>query len=987
MATLSMPPGDGSQKAKGWSRARGHMRSLSLAASMPVSTTTRRSSVMVPGVDTPDNYSGFLAAQTLQPANGGVTAPRVSAHANGSSHHHHHHRSLSVSAPKKLPHHHHHGNSHHLPLHAAGMSTGNGHVGTPPKGSPVPSTRSSAIESDWEDEEEALDDRDLHGTPRHAPLPSPERMRRHRGGWRKQSLPAHLSPLPRPALAPVEHHSARSDADSEDEEAHHGSWSHTTGSPFNGSTHMLAPGTGSMSTHVSPKRRGTMVGNMGPGHKRGASLPHAPIAGARLVSKLSRIDSAANISQQSSHTSAGEDNSAKVAQRQPGALQRAKSIHTEFFPVPLGPGRGAGVGASGPSAWPPKWLNHPDDVCVEVRDHEASGLDAGDARWHLAAGGAPYGHTQGVAEDGFQGGPGGGQMDMQDPKRSTDSLPSKTRHNILLGVLAVLVALLLVATLTKEWLSDDGRTDRRSDVAVWHLEFNSESELAEGGWVLTSSLWGSSGGFQWYRPANARVVDGVLTLRAQPTDLSATGPSGEPFGAERVLGCARDTAAAATSKCARRATEGNTEIDLGYECQTDPLRYLCAAQSGVEADGFAPFASMLPPATSAQLHAPASSGSPEAPGGRVPVGVVTHGRLEIRARLPVGDWLRAGIDLVPAPLQQPSARASNPLNAQRVHVLDARGNKCSSDTRPGAQAFTSRVEWGVGATQFFGEWTASTFRDAEGDWLHKDWHTFGLVRTNTTMYTYVDDDANRVLELELERTAATDMERLCVTARGHQSSCTIWFPVPDPAASTIRASGLFDVPLALVMQLAVGDGFAPLKEDAGEDDGEAAEASSFFGDAGMCGKPWEDGATDAAAHFYAARDTWFPTWVAPELSIDWIRFYDEAAEAKLRAIAREEEHEGRSSGGDKGSGGGSAGTVSMASSTGGDLVRLGRTATKDVSAFSAECQACMRDSCALDVEDNCAARKGFAEMNGEYEMACLCGCCLSACAEEGDDCR
>ena len=123
-------------------------------------------------------------------------------------------------------------------------------------------------------------------------------------------------------------------------------------------------------------------------------------------------------------------------------------------------------------------------------------------------------------------------------------------------------------------------------------------------------------------------------------------------------------------------------------------------------------------------------------------------------------------------------------------------------------------------------------------------HTYGLRWTATSLYTYIDDDANRLLEVDWS--AQSFWER---GGWGERYG--------NPWEG--RGNGApFDQEFFLVINVAVGG------------------VSDFFPD-GAGGKPWLNKDGDAVNKFYAAKQQWLPTWQygtnQAALQVDWVKVY------------------------------------------------------------------------------------------------------------------
>jgi len=200
-----------------------------------------------------------------------------------------------------------------------------------------------------------------------------------------------------------------------------------------------------------------------------------------------------------------------------------------------------------------------------------------------------------------------------------------------------------------------------------------------------------------------------------------------------------------------------------------------------------------------------------------------YGRLEVQAKLPKGDWIWPAIWLLP----EDQAYGVWPSSGE-IDLVESRGN---SEAYPagGVNCF--------GSTLHFGPfWPEDPFMLAHGDYctpsgsgnLNDDFHTYGLYWSETEMYTYIDSEANRVLNLPIN---ASFWQR-----GGWDKNPNIanpWTGQPNVAP--------FDQKFYLIFNVAVGGN------------------NGYFPD-GQGGKPWSDTSSNAARDFYNNLDTVTKTW-------------------------------------------------------------------------------------------------------------------------------
>jgi len=212
----------------------------------------------------------------------------------------------------------------------------------------------------------------------------------------------------------------------------------------------------------------------------------------------------------------------------------------------------------------------------------------------------------------------------------------------------------------------------------------------------------------------------------------------------------------------------------------------------------------------------------------------TYCHVQFRARLPRGDWLWPALWLLPVD----SVYGGWPASGE-IDVMEARGNAMGYSAG-GVDHSSSALHWGP-------HFPIDSYYMTRGDYwgkgaLSNDFHTFGVIWSPQGLTTYVDNVTNVVLKVDF--TEKSFWTRGNFAAGGYKNP---WLGRANSAP--------FDQPFYLVLNVAVGGKFFP--------DGS--------------GKPWSNNdGWAAAAKFWKARDTWYPTWKgeAAAMAVDWIRIYD-----------------------------------------------------------------------------------------------------------------
>lgn len=120
-----------------------------------------------------------------------------------------------------------------------------------------------------------------------------------------------------------------------------------------------------------------------------------------------------------------------------------------------------------------------------------------------------------------------------------------------------------------------------------------------------------------------------------------------------------------------------------------------------------------------------------------------YGRVEIVAKLPKGDWLWPAIWMLPKHNEYGTWPASG-----EIDIMESRGND-ETYGAGGHDTFASTLHWGP-------NWDQNKFALTHKDHKHTEslgnaFHTYGLYWDESGLYTYLDDPANKVLEVDFTK--------------------------------------------------------------------------------------------------------------------------------------------------------------------------------------------------------------------------------------------
>ncbi|KAG2203113.1 hypothetical protein INT47_004920, partial [Mucor saturninus] len=210
-----------------------------------------------------------------------------------------------------------------------------------------------------------------------------------------------------------------------------------------------------------------------------------------------------------------------------------------------------------------------------------------------------------------------------------------------------------------------------------------------------------------------------------------------------------------------------------------------------------------------------------------------YGKVEVRARLPRGDWIWPAIWMLP----KYSAYGSWPASGE-IDIMESKGNQKSPHGN--SSQIVSTLHWGPHTylNKYFLTQGEIFAQDGEDD-FSEDFHTFGMEWNSEGLRTYVDDTT--VLTVDFDQTA---------WQRGQFTKPTL-----NPWKGG-DISAPFDQEFYLVMNVAVGgvNGYWPEEDN----------------------KPWKNDDPHAPNAFYNAKRQWLPTWGKGNkraLAIDWVKMW------------------------------------------------------------------------------------------------------------------
>lgn len=212
-----------------------------------------------------------------------------------------------------------------------------------------------------------------------------------------------------------------------------------------------------------------------------------------------------------------------------------------------------------------------------------------------------------------------------------------------------------------------------------------------------------------------------------------------------------------------------------------------------------------------------------------------YGRVEVRAKLPQGDWIWPAIWLLPRYQMYGTWPASG-----EIDIMESRGNDPSYPAG-GCNKFASTFHLGPfpAADRYF-----TKQYTAPSGTLADDFHVYGLFWNETHMQTYIDEPSNVVLSVGTGPGSLWDQIGFNETTYAN----------PYEGASPMAP---FDQEFYIIMNVAVGG------------------TNGYFPD-GQGNKPWANTSPHAMNDFWQGKNQWLPTWngTAAAMQVDYVRVYD-----------------------------------------------------------------------------------------------------------------
>ncbi|KAI6115070.1 glycoside hydrolase family 16 protein [Pisolithus croceorrhizus] len=207
---------------------------------------------------------------------------------------------------------------------------------------------------------------------------------------------------------------------------------------------------------------------------------------------------------------------------------------------------------------------------------------------------------------------------------------------------------------------------------------------------------------------------------------------------------------------------------------------------------------------------------------------IRYGRVEVRAKIPRGDWLWPAIWMLPVN----NTYGPWPMSGE-IDIMESRGNGRDYPDQ-GIDYVRGSLNWGpisfINAVyKTYGWWTQR--RTDYGE----EFHTYALEWTDQFIRIYVDSRLQYMLQLSFSEPFFSRGDFPAVVENG-----TTPIVLENPWVNGTNATP-FDQPFYLILSLAAGGTNGWFPDNAGN-------------------KPWLDGSNTAMRDFALAQNTWYQTW-------------------------------------------------------------------------------------------------------------------------------
>ncbi|TFK97187.1 concanavalin A-like lectin/glucanase domain-containing protein [Pterulicium gracile] len=263
------------------------------------------------------------------------------------------------------------------------------------------------------------------------------------------------------------------------------------------------------------------------------------------------------------------------------------------------------------------------------------------------------------------------------------------------------------------------------------------------------------------------------------------------------------------------------ETQRGTDVEFDQAAYLraCSAVSN------STIARVINPVQSARLSTRRSAS-------------IRYGKVEVRAKVPRGDWMWPAIWMLP----RDQKYGGWPLSGE-IDIMETRGNG-PEYPHQGSNVVSGAIHWGP-LVYLNSAWRTNGFWKKRRESYGERFHTYTLEWTEDWMRMYVDTRLHKMFNTKFGGNSGADgfwnrgdYPQVVYDNTGGQ------VVLQNPWVNGTK-SAPFDESFYLILNVAVGS------------------TNGWFPD-GAGGKPWLDGSASAMSDFIKNKDKWLPTWPEAE---------------------------------------------------------------------------------------------------------------------------
>lgn len=209
---------------------------------------------------------------------------------------------------------------------------------------------------------------------------------------------------------------------------------------------------------------------------------------------------------------------------------------------------------------------------------------------------------------------------------------------------------------------------------------------------------------------------------------------------------------------------------------------------------------------------------------------IRFGKVEVRAKIPRGDWIWPAIWMLPVD----NVYGAWPLSGE-IDIMESRGNNQKYKYQ-GANVVRGSLNWGP-LTWLNSGWKTYGWWSQRRALYSDDFHTYTLEWTPDFFKIYVDTPLHHMLELDLRKSNFWQRGQYPTVYQNGSETVAL----ENPWANGTRAAP-FDQSFYLILSVAVGG------------------TNGWFPQDSKTGKPWLDGSLTAARDFINSKDKWYPSW-------------------------------------------------------------------------------------------------------------------------------